>query len=114
MEKIPDFRAGDLLKVYSKIIEGGKERITSFQGVVIQRRGSGNSETFTVRKISSGIGIERIFPLHSPTVTKIEVKKKGRVRKAKLFYLRGKKGKKSKIKTAGGEGKPGPEPVVQK
>ncbi len=113
MEKIPDFRAGDLVKVYSKIIEGGKERITTFQGIVIQRRGEAKSKTFTVRKISSGIGIERIFPLYSPNLTKIEVKKKGNVRKAKLFYLRGKKGKKSKIKEVTSERKLGSAPVAQ-
>ncbi len=112
MEKIPDFRAGDLIKVYSKIIEGGKERVTTFQGTVLQRRGSGNGETFTLRKITAGIGIERIFPIRSPNITKIEVKKKGKVRKAKLFYLRGKKGKKSKIKEAESEKKPGLDTVA--
>lgn len=112
MEKTPEFRAGDLVKVYSKIVEGGKERTTGFQGVVIQVRGAGNGKTFTVRKTSSGIGVERIFPLFSPNLIKIEVKKKGKVRKAKLFYLRGKKGKQSKIKEAGIERKPGPEAVA--
>ncbi len=113
MEKIPEFRAGDLIKVYSKIVEGGKERITTFQGTVIQLRGAGPSKTFTVRKISGGIGVERIYPLYSPNITKIEVKKRGQVRKAKLFYLRGKKGKKSKIKEASGERKPGSETLAQ-
>jgi len=112
MEKLPEFRAGDLLKVYSKIVEGGKERITNFQGVVIQIRGAGHSKTFTVRKTSGSVGVERIFPLYSPNITKIEVKKKGKVRKAKLFYLRGKRGKESKIKEAGSERKPGPEAVA--
>jgi len=100
MEKIPEIKPGDLIKVYSKIIEGDKERITPFQGVVIQIKGSNISKTFTVRKISAGIGVERIFPLHSPMITKIEIKKKGKARRAKLSYLRHTKGRKIKIKAA--------------
>lgn len=118
MEKIPKIKPGDLIKVYTKIIEGDKKRITAFQGVVIQLKGSGVSKTFTVRKISTGVGIERIFPLHSPLITKIEIKKKGKVRRAKLSYLRQKKGRKIKIKEAGADRKiPGEttseEPAVQ-
>lgn len=100
MEKIPEIKPGDLIKVYTKIIEGDKSRIAAFQGIVIQTKGSGISKTFTVRKISAGVGIERIFPLHSPLITKIEIKKKGKVRRAKLNYLRYKKGRKMKIKEA--------------
>ena len=98
MAKIPDIKPGDLVKVYSKIIEGDKERVTPFQGVVIQIKGRDIHRTFTVRKISAGVGIERIFPLHSPIITKIEVKKKGKVRRAKLTYLRQRHGKRMKIK----------------
>jgi large subunit ribosomal protein L19 len=98
MEKIPEIKPGDLVKVFSKIIEGEKSRIAAFQGVVIQTRGSGVSKTFTLRKISAGVGIERIFPLHSPLITKIEIKKRGKVRKAKLSYLRQKQARKIKIK----------------
>lgn len=98
MAKIPDIKPGDLVKVYSKIIEGDKERVTPFQGVVIQIKGDTIHKTFTVRKISSGVGIERIFPLNSPMITKIEIKKKGKVRRAKLSYLRQRQGRKMKIK----------------
>jgi large subunit ribosomal protein L19 len=98
MEKIPEFKPGDLVKIYTKIIEGDKSRTAAFQGVVIQTKGSGVSKTFTVRKISAGIGVERIFPLHSPLITKIEIKKKGKVRKAKLSYLRHTQAKKIKIR----------------
>lgn len=98
MAKKVDVRPGDLVKVYAKIKEGDKERVTQFQGVVIQTRGTRVSKTFTVRKISSGIGIERIFPLHSPLITKIEVKKRGKVRRAKLTYLRKRTGKRMKIR----------------
>lgn len=98
MAKIPDMKPGDLVKVYSKIVEGDKERITPFQGVIIQIKGSDIHKTFTVRKISAGIGIERIFPVHSPMITKIEIKKKGKVRRAKLSYLRQRRGRKMKIK----------------
>jgi len=100
MAKIPDIKPGDLVKVYTKIIEGDKERLAPFQGVVIETKGRGISKTLTVRKVSAGIGIERIFPLHSPMIAKIEVKKKGKVRRAKLTYLRQRKGRRMKIKEA--------------
>ena len=92
-----DFRAGDTLKVHVKVREGDKERIQIFQGVVISRRGSGTNESFTVRKMSGGIGVERVFPLHSPILDRIEVLRRGRVRRAKLFYLRGLRGKAARI-----------------
>ncbi|OGW36844.1 MAG: 50S ribosomal protein L19 [Nitrospirae bacterium RBG_13_39_12] len=95
---ITDFRIGDTVRISVKVIEGDKERIQQFEGVVIARRGSGTRETFTVRKVSFGIGVERIFPLFSTAINKIVVLKKGDVRKAKLYYLRGKKGKAAKIK----------------
>lgn len=96
-DKLPDFNAGDTLKVHTKIKEGDKERTQVFQGVVIQRRGGGLGETFTLRKISSGVGVERVFPLHSPNITKIERLREGKVRRARLFYLRGVKGKSARI-----------------
>lgn len=105
--KIPAFKPGDLVRVYSKIVEGEKTRITPFQGVVIQTRGSGVSKTFTVRKVSAGVGVERIFPLHSPMITKIELKKKGRVRRAKLNYLRLKKTKRMRTQEPALETPPG-------
>jgi len=95
---IPDFRAGDTVKVHVRLKEGGKERIQIFEGLVIGRKHGGVSETFSVRKISSGIGVERTFPLHSPTVAKIEVARRGRVRRAKLYYIRGLRGKAARIK----------------
>ena len=95
---LPDFGAGDTVTVHYKIREGNKERVQPFQGVVIQRRSVGVNETFTVRKISDGIGVERIFPVHSPNIEKIVVNKKGRVRRARIFYLRELQGKKSRIK----------------
>ena len=98
MAKIPEVKPGDLVKVYTKIIEGDKERLAPFQGVVIKVKGRDISKTFTVRKVSAGIGIERIFPIHSPMIAKIEVKKKGKVRRAKLTYLRQRRGKRMKIK----------------
>ncbi|UCD19935.1 MAG: 50S ribosomal protein L19 [candidate division WOR-3 bacterium] len=101
MDKIPDIRPGDLVKVYTKIIEGDKERLAPFQGVVIKVKGSDIAKTFTVRKVSAGIGIERIFPIHSPMIARIEIKKKGRVRRAKLTYLRQRKGRRMKIREAG-------------
>jgi large subunit ribosomal protein L19 len=97
-DDIPDFRSGDTVKVHVKIKEGNRERIQIFEGVVIARKGSGVSETFTVRKVSYGIGVERIFPVHSPTIEKIEVVSKGKVRRAKLHYLRKLSGKKARIK----------------
>ena len=94
----PDFKAGDNITVHYKIKEGDKERVQQFQGVVIQRRGLGNVESFTVRKISNGVGVERIFPIHSPFIDKIEVNKKGVVRRARIFYIRELTGKKARIK----------------
>lgn len=94
---LPSFRPGDTLRVHVRIIEGTRERIQVFEGVVIKRRGGGVSETFTVRKISSGVGVERTFPLHTPKIEKIEVKRRGKVRRAKLFYLRSLRGKAARI-----------------
>ncbi|TVY08794.1 50S ribosomal protein L19 [Paenibacillus cremeus] len=94
---IPNFRPGDTLKVHVKVIEGSRERIQLFEGVVIKRRGGGISETFTVRKISYGVGVERTFPLHTPKIDKIEVARRGKVRRAKLYYLRGLRGKAARI-----------------
>lgn len=95
---IPQFKAGDTLSVHVRVIEGDKERIQIFTGVCIKRRGGGVNETFTVRKISNGIGVERVFPLHSPRIARIEVVKVGRVRRAKLYYLRNLQGKAARIK----------------
>lgn len=97
-DDIPEFRAGDTVKVHVKVVEGNKTRVQVFQGVVIARSGSGASETYTVRKVSYGVGVERTFPLHSPIVEKIEVVTKGDVRRAKLYYLRGLRGKAAKIR----------------
>jgi large subunit ribosomal protein L19 len=94
----PEFKAGDTITVHYKIIEGDKQRIQNFKGDVIQRKGTGNTQTFTVRKVSNGIGVERIFPLYSPNIDKIEVNKKGKVRKARLYYMIGRKGKQARIK----------------
>ncbi len=96
-KEIKDFNPGDTVKVHFKIKEGDKERIQMFEGVVLQRRGSGTGGTFTVRKISSGIGVERIFPIHSPYISRITVIKRGKVKRAKLFYLRKLRGKAAKI-----------------
>jgi len=95
---IPEFRAGDTLAVHVRVIEGDKERIQLFQGVCIKIKGGGINETFTVRKISNGVGVERIFPMHSPRLAKIEVLRRGRVRRAKLYYLRELRGKAARIK----------------
>ncbi len=95
---LPEFRVGDTIKVHYRIKEGSKERVQVFQGIVIQRRGALISKTFTVRKISNGVGVERIFPLHSPNIQKIDVVRFGRVRRAKLFYLRKAKGKAARVK----------------
>ena len=95
---LPDFIAGDTVKVYVKIKEGEKERIQVFQGVVISKRGSGTGATFIVRKVSYGIGVERIFPLHSPVIDKIEVITHGRVRRSKIYYLRKLRGKAARIR----------------
>ena len=94
---IPDFRAGDSVRVHARIVEGSRERIQIFEGVVIKRRGEGISETYTVRKISNGVGVERTFPLHTPRVDKIEVTRHGRVRRSKLYYLRALHGKAARI-----------------
>ncbi|WP_284638996.1 50S ribosomal protein L19 [Paenibacillus silviterrae] len=96
-QDIPSFRPGDTLKVHVKVIEGTRERIQLFEGVVIKRRGGGISETFTVRKISYGVGVERTFPINSPKIDKIEVARRGKVRRAKLYYLRGLRGKAARI-----------------
>ena len=98
MNQFPEFSSGDTITVYYKIKEGNKERTQHFKGVVLQRKGSGTTETFTIRKMSGGIGVERIFPVNSPILEKIEVNKKGKVRRARIYYLRGVAGKKARIK----------------
>ncbi len=95
---VPEFGSGDTLRVAVRIIENGKERIQNFEGVCLARRGSGVSETFIIRKMSAGIGVERNFPIHSPTVASIEVLKRGKVRRHKIYYLRDRKGKAARIK----------------
>ncbi|MBO2534547.1 MULTISPECIES: 50S ribosomal protein L19 [Rummeliibacillus] len=95
---IPAFRAGDTVKIDVKVVEGTRERIQVYEGVVIKRRGGGISETFTVRKISYGVGVERTFPLHTPKIAKLEVTRRGKVRRAKLYYLRNLRGKAARIK----------------
>ncbi|OZI11582.1 MULTISPECIES: 50S ribosomal protein L19 [unclassified Bacillus (in: firmicutes)] len=95
---LPSFRPGDTVRVHVKVIEGTRERIQVFEGVVIKRRGGGISETFTVRKISYGVGVERTFPLHTPKIAQIEVIRRGKVRRAKLYYLRNLRGKAARIK----------------
>ena len=97
-DEIPDFQAGDTLKVHVRVVEGNKERVQVFQGVVIRRQGAGVHETFTVRKVSYGVGVERTFPVHSPVVARIELVTRGDVRRAKLFYLRDRIGKAAKVK----------------
>ena len=97
-DDVPAFRPGDTLKVHVKVVEGSRTRTQVFQGVVIARQGGGVSETFTIRKISFGVGVERTFPVHTPTVEKIEVVARGDVRRAKLYYLRNLRGKAAKIK----------------
>ena len=96
--EIPEFRVGDTVKVYGKIKEGNRERIQIFEGVVLKRQGGSNRETFTVRKLSNGVGVEKTWPLHSPNVEKIEVVRHGKVRRAKLYYLRDRFGKAARIK----------------
>ena len=98
LKEIPTFKAGDNITVYYTIKEGDKQRTQFFKGDVIQRKGSGNTETFTIRKISHSIGVERIFPVNSPLIEKIEINKKGKVRRARIFYLRDLTGKKARIK----------------
>ncbi|MHC5253298.1 50S ribosomal protein L19 [Listeria kieliensis] len=95
---IPAFRPGDTVRVHAKVVEGTRERIQIFEGVVIKRRGSGISETFTVRKISYGVGVERTYPVHTPRIAKLEVIRRGKVRRAKLYYLRNLRGKAARIK----------------
>ena len=107
---VPGFEIGDTVRVHVKVVEGEKERIQVFEGAVIARKGLLNTETFTVRKVSYGVGVERIFPHHSPIVTRVEVMRQGKVRRAKLYYLRGKKGKFAKVEdrefVASGKGQP--------
>jgi large subunit ribosomal protein L19 len=98
---IPSFRPGDTVRVHVKVVEGEKERIQVFEGAVLRRSNGGNRETFTVRKVSYGVGVERTFPVHSPRVDKVEVVTRGRVRRAKLYYLRALSGKAARIKEAG-------------
>ena len=95
---LPTFRPGDTVKVHVKVVEGTRERIQLFEGVVIKRRGGGISETFSVRKISYGVGVERTFPVHTPKIAKLEVTRRGKVRRAKLYYLRNLRGKAARIK----------------
>ncbi|MCZ8535622.1 MULTISPECIES: 50S ribosomal protein L19 [Paenisporosarcina] len=95
---LPEFRPGDTVRVHVKVVEGTRERIQMYEGIVIARRGGGVSETFTVRKISYGVGVERIFPVHTPKIARLEVLRRGKVRRAKLFYLRELRGKAARIK----------------
>lgn len=97
-DDIPDFRPGDTVKVHVRVVEGNRERVQVFQGVVISRKGGGVRETFTVRKVSFGVGVERTFPVHSPIIAKVEVVSRGKVRRAKLYYLRDRVGKAARIK----------------
>lgn len=113
---IPTFRAGDELKVHVRVIEGNKSRIQVFQGIVIRRQGNGARESFTIRKISYGVGVERTFPVHTPVIEKIEVARRGDVRRAKLYYLRDLRGKAAKIREKRGDveaSKSGTSPVAQ-
>lgn len=96
--RLPEFAPGDTVRVHFKVVEGGRERVQAFEGVVVARRGGGLRETVTVRRIAHGVGVERIFPLHSPRLERIEVLRRGRVRRAKLYYLREKVGKETRIK----------------
>ena len=96
-KEIVQFKPGDTVKIHVKVVEGGRERIQVFEGVVIRRRGGGIGETFTVRRVSYGVGVERTFPLHTPKIERIEVLRRGRVRRAKLYYLRGLRGKAARI-----------------
>lgn len=97
-DDVPAFAAGDTVRVNVRVIEGGRERVQAFEGVVIARKGSGARETFTVRKVSFGVGVERIFPIHAPIIQQIEVLRRGKVRRAKLYYLRDRVGKATRIK----------------
>lgn len=96
-DDLPQFAPGDTIRVFVKIREGDKERLQAFEGNVLQKRGSGINSSFTVRKVSNGVGVERVFPLHSPTIQRIEVIRRGKVRRAKLYYLRQRKGKAARI-----------------
>jgi len=96
--EVPQFNVGDTVRVHAKVVEGKRERIQIFEGIVLKKQNGGLQETFTVRKISYGVGVERTFPLHSPRIDQIEVKRKGKVRRAKLFYLRDRVGKAAKVK----------------
>ena len=98
---LPEFRVGDTVKVFVKVTEGNKERLQAFEGVVIAKKNGSIRETFTVRRLASGVGVERTFPLHTPKIAKIEVVRRGKVRRAKLYYLRGRTGKAAKIKQIG-------------
>jgi len=98
LKQTPDFKIGDTIRIYVKVVEGDKERLQPYEGIVIGRKGGGLRATFMVRKISFGVGVERIFPLHSPSIERIDILKRGDVRRAKLYYLRGKKGKAAKVK----------------
>ena len=99
-QEVPSFNIGDTVRVYVKIVEGERHRVQSFEGTVIAKKHGGVAETFTVRRLSHGTGVERVFPLHSPNIEKVEVVRKGRVRRGKLYYLRGRVGKASKVKEA--------------
>jgi len=116
-KSVPHFEIGDTVRVHVKVVEGEKERIQVYEGAVIARSGSLNTEMFTVRKVSYGVGVERIFPVHSPIVTKIDVVRQGKVRRAKLYYLRGKKGKFSRVEdrefVAGGKTQPDAAPAAE-
>lgn len=96
--KVPPFSSGDTVKVHLKVLEGGRERVQAFEGIVIGRKSGGLRETFTVRRISHGVGVERTFPLHSPRIERIDIVRKGKVRQAKLYYLRGKVGREARVK----------------
>ncbi|MBI4223618.1 MAG: 50S ribosomal protein L19 [Deltaproteobacteria bacterium] len=100
-KKLPDFRPGDTIRVFAKVKEGEKERLQAFEGVVLRKRGEGISASMTVRKVSYGVGVERIFPLHSPVIDHIEVVQRGKARRARLYYLRGLKGKKARLEQGG-------------
>ncbi len=97
-DDLPDFRPGDTVKVHVRVVEGGRERIQMFEGLVLARNGSGNRESFTVRKVSFGVGVERVFPLHAPIIARIEVVRRGDVRRSKLYYLRDRVGRSARIK----------------
>lgn len=96
--EVPQFNTGDTVRVHAKVKEGNRERVQVFEGTVIKKQGGSNRETFTVRKLSNGVGVEKTWPLHSPIVEKVEVVRRGKVRRAKLFYLRGRSGKRAKVK----------------